>query len=218
MKIVKCKTQYYIELDEPPTAKGGRVYMDEKGDKYIFRGIKKTERPIVLGDWKQTWSAEVDPENISVKTAPKGTVTLIKNEADYNKLRVSLLDQYKNFNWFDSIGIFNDKIVITVNDTPTVDIPNLVDDINIEVKYLYVIGINEVNRTEHSVGGDVELSSYAKKQLTFNKEPERKVIRNTSTESSRTFWDSAKQAAIEVNQWPKWKRAGINVSTTRTQK
>lgn len=45
-----------------------------------------------------------------------------------------------------------------------------------------------------------------------------KVVRNTSTASSRAFWDGAKRASVEVQRWPDWKRAGINVSTTRTHK
>ena len=42
-----------------------------------------------------------------------------------------------------------------------------------------------------------------------------KILRNTSTPEGKTFWDSAVEAAKEVDTWPDSKRAGINVSDRR---
>jgi len=41
--------------------------------------------------------------------------------------------------------------------------------------------------------------------------------RNMSTEQSRNFWETAERSAAEVEQWPAWKRAGINVSQVREE-
>lgn len=38
-----------------------------------------------------------------------------------------------------------------------------------------------------------------------------KVYRNTSTPEGKAFWEPSSRAA-EVDTWPDWKRAGINVS------
>ena len=45
----------------------------------------------------------------------------------------------------------------------------------------------------------------------------KKIVRNMATAESRTFWETAERAAPEVQQWPAWKRAGINVAQTREQ-
>jgi len=39
----------------------------------------------------------------------------------------------------------------------------------------------------------------------------KKIIRNMSDPSSRAFWESTKRSASGVQQWPDWKKAGINV-------
>lgn len=45
----------------------------------------------------------------------------------------------------------------------------------------------------------------------------KKILRNMSTEESRVFWKSAESTAAEVEQWPAWKRAGINVVHIRKE-
>jgi hypothetical protein len=42
-----------------------------------------------------------------------------------------------------------------------------------------------------------------------------KIFRNDSA-TAQNFWSSAEVAAAPARQWPDWKRAGINVSSTRT--
>lgn len=37
-----------------------------------------------------------------------------------------------------------------------------------------------------------------------------------ATEANRNFWKKAEEAAIIVRTWPDWKRAGINISQTRS--
>lgn len=44
-----------------------------------------------------------------------------------------------------------------------------------------------------------------------------KIIPNLSTDESKKFWASVEKAAGEVRKWPDSRRAGINVSETRTQ-
>lgn len=43
----------------------------------------------------------------------------------------------------------------------------------------------------------------------------KKIVRNMSTVESRAFWETAERAAHEIQQWPAWKRSGINVSQSR---
>ncbi len=38
-----------------------------------------------------------------------------------------------------------------------------------------------------------------------------KIVRDTSTAESKKFWEAAQAAAVEVQGWPDWRRAGINV-------
>lgn len=45
----------------------------------------------------------------------------------------------------------------------------------------------------------------------------KRVVRNLGTDESRTFWSTAEKAAAEVDSWPAWKRAGINVADLRTE-
>lgn len=45
----------------------------------------------------------------------------------------------------------------------------------------------------------------------------KKIVRNMATAENRTFWETAERAAPEVQQWPAWKRAGINVAQVREQ-
>ncbi len=44
-----------------------------------------------------------------------------------------------------------------------------------------------------------------------------KILRNMSTEASRAFWETVESSAAEVEQWPAWKRAGINVAQVRDE-
>ena len=44
-----------------------------------------------------------------------------------------------------------------------------------------------------------------------------KILRNMSTEESRTFWETVENSAAEVEGWPAWKRAGINVAQVRDE-
>lgn len=44
-----------------------------------------------------------------------------------------------------------------------------------------------------------------------------KIYRNVTTSKGQQFWKSAQEAAAPVRDWPAWRRAGINVSTTRTE-
>lgn len=39
----------------------------------------------------------------------------------------------------------------------------------------------------------------------------RKLVRNTSDDQSRAFWDSVKKSAQAVRTAPKWMRAGITL-------
>lgn len=43
----------------------------------------------------------------------------------------------------------------------------------------------------------------------------KKIVRNMSTVENRTFWESAERSAKEIQLWPPWKRAGINVTQVR---
>lgn len=43
----------------------------------------------------------------------------------------------------------------------------------------------------------------------------KKIVRNMSTDESRAFWQTAERAAQEIENWPAWKRAGINVAQFR---
>ena len=45
----------------------------------------------------------------------------------------------------------------------------------------------------------------------------KKIVRNMSTAESRNFWESAERGASEVQSWPAWKRAGINVAPLREE-
>lgn len=45
----------------------------------------------------------------------------------------------------------------------------------------------------------------------------KKIVRNMSTAESRSFWETAERAASEVQEWPMWKRAGINVAQVREE-
>jgi len=45
----------------------------------------------------------------------------------------------------------------------------------------------------------------------------KKIVHNMSTPESREFWESIERSAIEVRQWPTWKRAGINVAQFRQE-
>lgn len=45
----------------------------------------------------------------------------------------------------------------------------------------------------------------------------KKILRNMSTEESRNFWETAERSAAEVETWPAWKRAGINVAPLRDE-
>ncbi len=44
-----------------------------------------------------------------------------------------------------------------------------------------------------------------------------RILRDLSTEQSRSFWESAERSAAEVESWPPWKRAGINVAEMREE-
>lgn len=44
----------------------------------------------------------------------------------------------------------------------------------------------------------------------------KKIVRNMSTGESKVFWETAQRHASELDGWPDWKRAGINVAQTRT--
>lgn len=43
------------------------------------------------------------------------------------------------------------------------------------------------------------------------------IKRNLSTPKARAFWASAEANAADVETWPAWKRAGINVASTRSE-
>lgn len=43
----------------------------------------------------------------------------------------------------------------------------------------------------------------------------KKIIRNMDTPENKLFWEEAEKSAFEVEAWPDWKRAGINVSQLR---
>ena len=43
----------------------------------------------------------------------------------------------------------------------------------------------------------------------------KKLVRNLSTPESREFWAGIERSSAEVQQWPSWKRAGINESQLR---
>ncbi len=45
----------------------------------------------------------------------------------------------------------------------------------------------------------------------------KKILRNMSTEESKNFWEAAERSAAEVEKWPAWKRAGINVAPVRKE-
>lgn len=62
--------------------------------------------------------------------------------------------------------------------------------------------------SENSYGPIIPMKKPERKQESF-----RKILRNTETEQGRKFWDAAKKASEEVNTWPDYKRAGINVKS-----
>jgi hypothetical protein len=45
----------------------------------------------------------------------------------------------------------------------------------------------------------------------------KKIIRNLASDANKAFWKDAETVAIKVRSWPDWKRAGINVSSVRTE-
>lgn len=45
----------------------------------------------------------------------------------------------------------------------------------------------------------------------------KKLVRNMSTDESKSFWESAEKQAHQVESWPVWKRAGINVALERPE-
>lgn len=45
----------------------------------------------------------------------------------------------------------------------------------------------------------------------------KKIVRDLSTEQSRSFWAGAEEASKEVITWPDWKRAGINTAQVRPE-
>ncbi len=44
-----------------------------------------------------------------------------------------------------------------------------------------------------------------------------RIVRNLTTEESREFWATAEKVAAQVDEWPSWKKAGINVADLRTE-
>lgn len=44
-----------------------------------------------------------------------------------------------------------------------------------------------------------------------------KIVRNMATEENRRFWAGVEASAAEVETWPAWKRAGINVAFLREE-
>ena len=46
----------------------------------------------------------------------------------------------------------------------------------------------------------------------MTKEERNKLVRNTSDEQSRAFWDAVKKSADTVRAAPAWMRAGINLN------
>lgn len=47
--------------------------------------------------------------------------------------------------------------------------------------------------------------------------PQPHIRRSTATPEAREFWTSAERNAAEVESWPAWKRAGINVADAKAQ-
>lgn len=45
----------------------------------------------------------------------------------------------------------------------------------------------------------------------------KRIVRNLTTDESRDFWSAAEKVAAEVDAWPSWKKAGINVAELRTE-
>jgi hypothetical protein len=43
-------------------------------------------------------------------------------------------------------------------------------------------------------------------------EVSKKIIRNMDTPESRAFWKHAEENAVDLEDWPAWKKGGINVS------
>jgi hypothetical protein len=43
----------------------------------------------------------------------------------------------------------------------------------------------------------------------------KKIVRNMSTDANRVFWETAQKHASVLEEWPDWKRAGINVAQER---
>lgn len=39
----------------------------------------------------------------------------------------------------------------------------------------------------------------------------KKIVRNMSNETSKAFWDSVEKTAALVDEWPEWKKGGIEV-------
>jgi hypothetical protein len=44
-----------------------------------------------------------------------------------------------------------------------------------------------------------------------------RIVRNLTTDESREFWATAEKVAAQVDEWPSWKKAGINVADLRTE-
>lgn len=45
----------------------------------------------------------------------------------------------------------------------------------------------------------------------------KRIVRNLTTDESRDFWSAAEKVAAEVDEWPSWRKAGINVADLRTE-
>lgn len=45
----------------------------------------------------------------------------------------------------------------------------------------------------------------------------KKIVPDLSTPESRQFWKAVENSAREVQSWPAWKRAGINVAPVRQE-
>lgn len=45
----------------------------------------------------------------------------------------------------------------------------------------------------------------------------KKIVRDMSTPENKTFWQAAVLGAPQLETWPHWKRAGINVSSIRQE-
>jgi hypothetical protein len=45
----------------------------------------------------------------------------------------------------------------------------------------------------------------------------KRIVRNLSTDEGKQFWSMAEKAAAVVDEWPAWRKAGINVADLRTE-